>query len=239
MNLADSVKLVLKNKSQAIFSGFWRDDLANLLHETRSDLSHVFKNGYHQYQAIRKNGLKSSAHELIDSARDVFIIFRIIPRRVKRGFIQFRDDFIVELDKLPEQKQKTIFCIKVLGALSSFAVGAVYNMKLGKLDYSFTGIKRRNAFTQFLIAELIFKISQVFIMRFLNEVEKHLTDPDELNNLRYFKALFSDRNKLEEEVEHLEEQEFEQDRSITIVDDLKHYILTGKKTNHNKAMTEI
>lgn len=229
MNLADSVKLVLKNKSQSIFSEFWKEDLSHLLGETKGDISGLIRNGSEHLRYLKTAGVKGALKELVDSGFDAVTILRVIPSRVKNGFFQFRNEVIDELDRQSTQKQKTLFILKILGALSRFAIGVFYNLKIGNADLSFVGLKRRNAFTQLLIAELVFKISQIFILRFLVEVEKHLTDPDELNNLRYFKALFADRDKLESERENLEAQLTTDDRAILLVDDLKRFIMTGQK----------
>lgn len=233
MNLADSVKYVLKNKSQNVFKEFWKDDLANFFSESKSDISHFFKSSFEQFKKLKRGGVKISAKEMLESASDALTIFKVIPRRVKEGFAYFREDFIEELEKKTDQKQKTIFCLKVMGTLSSFIVGAVYNLKIGKSDLGFVGIRTKNAFTQFLVAELIFKISQVLIIKFLTEVEKQMEDPDELNNVRYFKTLLSDRDKIESERENLGEEASPGDPSIVIVDELKNYIMTGKRTLHN------
>ena len=229
MNLADSVKFVLKSKSQNIFGAFWKEDIKNLLSETKSDVTHFFKSSPHSFKYLKSKNIKVSAREALDSAADALTIVKVIPHRVRMGFSYFKDDFVNELENLPDQKQKTIFCLKVMGALSSFVVGALYNYKIGNTNITFPGLKQKNAFTQFLIAELIIKISQMFIMRFITEVEKHLSDPDELHNLRYFKVLFSDREKLEAEKEALELEQEPNDRSIEIVDELKNYIMTGTR----------
>ena len=233
MNLADSVKYVLKTKSQNMFQEFWREDLTNFFKESKSDISHFFKSSRDQFNKLRHGGAKVSAKEMLESASDALTIFKVIPRRVKEGFAYFKEDFVEELDKKTDQKQKTIFCLKIMGALSSFVVGAVYNFKIGKSDLTFVGIRTKNAFTQFLVAELIFKISQVVIVKFLTEVEKQMEDPDELNNIRYFKTLLSDRDKIESEREKLGELPDANDPSIIIVDELKNYIMTGKRTLHN------
>lgn len=229
MNLAESVKYVLKSKSQHLFGDFWRDDFKNILNEFKHDIAHLFKTSGQHFSQFRKEGLKISIREMLTSASDILAVFKIVPRRVKEGFKFFRDDFVSEIEKQSDQKQKTVYVLKVLGALSSFIIGAIYNLKVGQADFNFVGLKRKSAFTQFLVAELVFKISQVLIVRFLTEVEKHVEDPDELNNVRYFRALFSDRDKMESERENLPEDVPKDDPAIVIVDNLKSYIMTGKR----------
>lgn len=229
MNLADSVKYVLKRKSHNIFSDFWKDDLRNFFHQSHNDATHLFKSGIGQLKAVKELKINLSLKDIVESGMDVMTIFKVTPRRVKEGYLQFRDDFMNELDNQPDQKQKTIFCLKVFGALSSFVVGTFYSMKKGKTDFKIPGLKAQNAFTQFLLTEIVFKLSQVFIIRFLSEVERQMTNPDELSNIRYFKGLVSDRTQVlakEGEISQVHEPD---DRAIEIVEDLKNYIMTGKR----------
>lgn len=232
MNLADSVKFVLKRKSQNIFTEFWREDIKSLLVQGRNDISHLFKSGSSPKQLAKKAGINFSVKDILESSFDILTIFKVTPGRVKEGFVQFKDDFMNELEAQPDQKQKTIFSLKVIGALSSFGVGMFYSMKKGKTDFKLPGIKAKNAFTQFLLTEIVFKISQVFIVRFLTEVEAQMSNQDELKHIRYFKALVSDRTQMlakDGVVEHPIEPD---DRAIEIVEDLKNYIMTGKRQYH-------
>lgn len=232
MNLADSVKYVLKRKSHNIFSDFWKDDLKNFFRQSHSDATHLFKSGIGQIKYVKESGINLSFKDIVESGMDVMTIFKVTPRRVKDGYLQFKDDFMHELDKQPDQKQKTIFILKVFGALSSFVVGTFYSMKKGKTDFKIPGLKAQNAFTQFLLTEIVFKLSQVFITRFLSEVERQMTNPEELSNIRYFKALVSDRTQVlakEGEIPQFHEPD---DRAIEIVEDLKNYIMTGKRQFH-------
>ena len=232
MNLADSVKYVLKRKKHNIFTEFWRDDFKGLLKQSHGDVTHLFKSGVGQFKSAKESGIKFSVKDILESGMDVLTIFKVTPRRVKDGYLQFKDDFMHELDKHPDQKQKTIFILKVLGALTSFAVGTFYSMKKGGTDFKIPGLKAKNAFTQFLLTEIVFKLSQVFIVRFLNEVERQMTESDELSNIRYFKALISDRTQILAKEGEVEQPHEPDDRAIEIVDDLKNYIMTGKRQYH-------
>jgi hypothetical protein len=217
MNLADSVKKVLKTRSHHIFHDFWRDDLKNIVQDIASDIARLGRSGASTINAIKNSGFKFSIKETVDSGADALLIFKVLPSRVREGFKRFKDEFIIELDKLPDQKQKTLFCLKILGALTSFTIGAFYNIKKGKADFALSGLKRRNAFTQFIVAELVFKISQVFIYRFLSEVEHELSAPEDLKNVRYFKTLISTGSPVESD----------EDQSFILIDNLKRFIMTG------------
>jgi dsDNA-binding SOS-regulon protein len=227
MNLADSMKSVLKNKSH-VFSEFWKDDLKIVLTEVQNDLSRMVKDGKETIQSLKKDGIKINLKEMAESGADALLIFKVLPGRIKDGFTYFKDDLVEELESLPGQKQKTIFSLKVIGAVISFTIGIIYNIKKGRSDFSIKGLKRMNAFTQFIVAELVFKISQLILLRFLNEIEKQVTEPDELKHIRYFRELLSDREKAEAENEVLSSAE-PGDRAIEIVEDLKKYIMTGKR----------
>lgn len=227
MNLADSMKKILKNSSQNIFTDFWKDDLKTILKDIGRDVAHMAKSSAGSIRDIKKNGIKITAKEMMDSASDTLLIFKILPGRIRDGFAQFKEALVQELENQPDQKQKKIFSLKVIGALTSFTLGTIYNIKRGKTDFAFKGLRRRNAITQFIVAELVFKLSQLFIHRFLSELEKEVSDPEDLKNVRYFKDLISDRSKAEQEPGR--EVPVEADRAIEIVEALKHFIMTGKK----------
>jgi len=223
MNLADSVKYILKNKSQNFVKELWREDLKFILKDLGQDLSHLMKSGSTSLKSFKKNGYQINIKEALESGSDSLLIIKVLPGRIRQGFSIFKDEFIEELENQPDQKQKTIFCLKVIGALSSFTVGTIYNLKIGKTDFSLVGLKRRNAFTRFLVAELVFKISQRLIQKFLIELESQLTDKDDLNHVKYFKELLADRS-----ITKLETS----DSSIEMVDSLKTYIMKGQWKSH-------
>lgn len=227
MNLADSMKKILKSSGQNIFTDFWKDDLKTILKDVGRDIAHMAKSSAGSFRDLKKNGIKITAKEMVESAADTLLIFKVLPGRITEGFAQFKDQLIQELENQPDQKQKTLFSLKVIGALTSFTLGTIYNIKRGNTDFAFKGLRRRNAITQFIVAELVFKLSQVFIHRFLSELEKEVSDPADLKNVRYFKDLISDRSKAE--LDPGVEMPPGPDRAIEIVDDLKHFIMTGKK----------
>lgn len=223
MNLADSVKYILKNKSQNFVKELWKEDLKFILKDLGQDLTHLMKSGSTSLKSFKNSGYQFNIKEALESGSDSLLILKVLPGRIRKGFSLFKDEFIEELEKRPDQKQKTIFCLKVIGALSSFTVGTIYNLKIGKTDFSLVGLKRRNAFTRFLVAELIFKISQRLIQKFLIELESQVTDKDDLNHVRYFKELLADRSMKELETS---------DSSIEMVDSLKTYIMKGQWNTH-------
>lgn len=225
MNLADSLKHVLKNKSQHILSEFLNRDLKIILSNFGDDISKMYKSGKSSLKNLKNDGLKMSFKEMGESITDAFLILKVMPGRIKEAFVYFKEDLLVELEQQSDPKGKALLSFKVLGALTSFILGVIYNVKRGQTEFSMKGLKHRNAFTKFIVAELIFKITQHFFLRFLQELEQELTDPDDLKNVRYFRQLLSDETQPGEE-------SFDSDggdRAIEMVEDFKNYILTGKR----------
>lgn len=227
MNLAESMMFVLKNKSQNIFSSFWKNDVKLVLKDTKNDMGRLIKSGSGKFQEFKKQSFKENVADIKDSTLDAVTIFRVLPGRIKQGFIYFHEDLLNQLESLPEQKNKTIFCLKVIGVLSSFTLSALYGAQKTKSDLSLRGLKRTNAFTQMLAAELIMRISQVFVLRFITEVEGQMSDNKELKKLRYFKSLLSDGSK-NVKVDALVDEPLEEgDPAVVIVESLRTFILTG------------
>lgn len=222
MNLSESMKLVLKTRSQNIITDFWKSDVKSIIQEAKTDFGHFIS------RAPRDSiSLKHGIGDLKDSTFEFVTLVASIPGRVKKGFALFREDFLRELDNLEDSKEKTIFCIKVIGALTSFAVGTFYGIKKAKHDYSTSGLRTKNALTHFLAKELVLRLSQLFILRFLAEVEREVTEPEELRKLRFFKKMLLE-SKEDGNYEELSGQD-PQDPAFAIVESLKQYLLNGHK----------
>lgn len=218
MNLTESMKYVFKNRGSSLLSDFWKEDLRSILREVRDDVSHAFNSS--------DKKLRPSLSEWKDSAFDALTIIRYSPDRVKKGFAYFQEDFLKELENQKDSKEKAMFCLKVLGALTSFAINAAYGVRKARLDMYMPGIKnRRSAFTQFLLTELILKMSRLFIMRLITEVENQITEAEERKKLSFFKKLLNDYPS--QAAETLEATPG--DKAFEIVESLKTYVMTGKK----------
>lgn len=224
MNLADSLKSVIKNKSHHIFTDLWKEDAVRIVREIGDDLAHMAKS----VRSLKRRDFKFNVKELIESGADALLILKVLPGRVSEAFKYFQYDLHDEFEKIEDPKQKKILGLKIFGALTSFTIGSIYTVRKSAADFSLKGLRRRNAFTQFIIAEVIFKLSQMFIHKFLHEVEKLVTDEEDLKNIRYFKELVSDREQMEANAENFEEME-SSDPAIRIVDNLKYFIMTGKR----------
>jgi hypothetical protein len=218
MNLGESMKYVLKNRGQMIFTTFWQDDLRGVLKDVGNDFFNLAGQRQQRPAGPSYQNFTSSIGETIN-------VFKIIPRRMKQGFGYFKEDFLSELEQLPNSKQKTIFSMKVLGGLTRHVLTSVYSLKKSQTLLQVKGVKYRNAFTQFLVAELIIRIGQVFVLRLMSEVEKEVDDLESLNHIKYLKSVLRDPSH-----STLAETDFEStsgDRSLEIVENLKNYITTG------------
>lgn len=224
MNIADSLKHVLKNRSTSILSDFWKRDLKMILMNFGHDITEMYQAGVNSLQGLKKDGINISAKELGESLIDMVLILKVMPSRIKSAVGYFKEDLLNELESQEDSKQKALFSLKVLGAVTSLTLGIFYGIKKGQTEFKLKGLKRRNAFTRFIVAELIFKITQHFLQRILEEIEEELSDPDDSKNIRYFRQLLSERP------EPGEDQEIEpHDKAIEIVEKFKSYLITGKR----------
>lgn len=227
MNLAESMKHVLKSQTGVLFTAFWKDDVKLILSDVKTDFKKLKQNSADKFNHVRNQTVFETLTEVKNSAIDSVNIFKVVPQRIKEGFSIFAEDFLKEMEGLPDQKQKTIFSLKVLGALSSSTLSAFYGMRGTQVPIG--GLKLRGAFAHYLVTELVFKISQVFMLRFMAEVEKGLTDEQDQKNLRYFRELLSDKKRLENPDLPQDIAPQPGDKALEIVENLREFILTGKK----------
>lgn len=219
MNIADSMRHVLKNKSQNILTLLVKEDLKNIF----KDFVGVI------YSSTKKFPKKFKLKESLEDAKDTIsasaLLMKEIPRRLNDGFRVFSSELLIELDKLPDQKQKTIFCMKVLAGLSKLAISSVYDIGLG--DAKLLGFgKKRSLIKNVVLAKLVYKTIQALIIRMIQEMEKELTDLEELEQLQTFKKIVMDDsgNAIDKFFEGVTDAD---DRAFTIVNDLKRYIQSG------------
>jgi hypothetical protein len=218
MNIAESMAFVLKNKSQSIFSGFFKNDLKFIFKEIKTDFVTLGKSSKDTFVALPKKGFKIAWGDVKETSIETAHILRDIPKRVTVGFKNFRDDFLEELEGFGDPKEKTIFTMKVIGALSSFTLGTVAGVRGSKKGFG------RHSMTAFLKSEIILRLSQILVLRILNEVEKSLTDAEDLKNLSYFRTILTDvRGTGDVDIKDIHE-----DEAVKIVEKLKNYIMTGQ-----------
>lgn len=213
MNLAESMKYVLKNKTQTIVTSLVKEDLKSLLKKSTN---------------LKKFSLKDSFTEVKGNIQATILLVRAIPQRINEGFRIFTVELMQELDKLPDQKQRTKFCMKVLAGLSKFALSSAYEVGFG--DAKLLGFGRaKNVIPKKVVSKVLFKTIQSFIVKFIEEIEKEITDPEEIKNLKSFKDIVLDDsgNAIDKFFDGVTDPD---DRAFIIVENFKNYILTGGLT---------
>jgi hypothetical protein len=223
MNLSESVKFVLKNKTQNIFQLMVKEDLKKSIKEIPANVVAFTK---YSNRAIRRFSVKESLSEVKSSVYGTALLIKVIPQRTNEGMKIFFQDFIRELDQLSDPKERTVFCMKVLAGLSKFALSAAYDVGLG--DIKLLGFGRSKVtYSRAIVAKLIFKTLQSFIVRFIDEVEKEIEGQDDLNQLETLKKIVLDDsgNAIDKFFEGITDPD---DRAFKLVDNLRSYIVTGE-----------
>jgi hypothetical protein len=222
MNLADSMKHVLKNKSQNIFALIVKEDFTRIVKDFASGILDLnIKSTYKNFS------LKESFINIKDSIQGSVLLLKAIPLRVSDGFKIFSDEFMAEIDKFSDPKQKTVFCMKILAGLSKFAVSSAYDVGIGDGQILRLG-KNKNVIPNIVISRLMFKTIQSFLVRLIQEMENEITDLEELKNLQNYKDIILDdsANAIDKFFLGVTDPN---DRAFVIVDKLKKYILTGEQ----------
>lgn len=226
MKISESMKFVLKTKSQSIFSSLVKEDFKEIIKGFAGDIVSFRP----KKEAIRNFSFKDSFIEIKSSVQGTAILFKEIPRRLNEGFRIFQQELMDELDKLTDQKQKTMFCMRVLAGLSKFALSSAYDVGLG--DRKILGFKGnyKKVMTHAVASKLMYKTIQAFIIRFIQEVEKEISDPEELKSLQSFKDVILDDsgNAIDKFFDGVTDPN---DRAFIIIDNFKNYVRTGELTD--------
>ena len=222
MNLSESMKHVFKHKSQSIFSSLVKEDFKVILKGLAGDL---IPSKFHR-KTEKKFSIKESLVHMKHSVQGTALLLREIPHRLNHGFHLFQQELLAELEKLPDQKQKTMFCMKVLAGLSKLALSSAYDVGIGETKLLGLG-KAKKALTHAVAGKLMFRTIQAFIVRFIQEVEKEITDPVELKNLQNFRDIVLDDsgNAIDKFFEGVTDPD---DRAFGIVENFRNYIMTGE-----------
>ena len=166
---------------------------------------------------LRHEGPKPTLLELGRSSKKLFIVLKYLPKRILDGLNFFKSDFLEELESSQDQKEKTLLTLKVLGALTHFAITSFYELKKGNSKIRIKGLGPLNTVSNILIAELVFKMTSSFILRLLAAAETELSEED-IKHFNYFKQLIMDK-----------EIDQDWDQSVIIVEKFKKYIMTGER----------
>lgn len=211
------MKFVLKNSRQSLFKDFIFQDVKTIFNHLKSDFRKLLK---------ERSGTPSLS-SIKDSTIETAHVLKAIPGRMKKGFQFFKEDFIEELDQLEDPKDKAIFCMKVIGALTSFAVEIVYDLRRSAHMIYIPGATKKTAISEFFFTELVVQLSRLFVLRLIGEIEKHISGEDDLSNLKYFKHMLLVRPE-NENIEEWKTNDSEYG-SFQLVENLRNYILTGKR----------
>ena len=228
MNLAESMMYVLKNRRGALLTSFWKSDLKLVFKDVKKDLSEIIKASAGKLSTIKNQSVKETFADVKESTIDSVTVFKVVPNRIREAFHYFHQDLVDEMEAHPDQKQKTLFCLKVIGVLSSFTLKTIYGVKKSRHDLQIHGLKMKSAFAHVIASELLVRIIHVFTVRMINEIEAQMNDEEEKKKLHYFKSLLSNFNSVEPQQDMHHDLEHT-DRAFAIVEAFKTYILTGKR----------
>jgi hypothetical protein len=217
MNLAESVKFVIKNKSPKIFGSLIKQDLKNLLKETPANLIELTKS----------IDLGESLKDAKESIQGTALLLKVIPRRINNGLKNFGEDLVNELDQLPDQKQRTVFFMKVLASLSRFALSSAYDIGLGEVKLLGIG-KGKIVYSRLIAAKIFYKLIQVFIVRLIEEIEKEVDNVDEIEKLKNLKILVLDNsgNAIDKFFDGVIDPN---EKAYQIVEKFKKYVFSGER----------
>lgn len=195
MNLGEAMAFVLRTKGQNIIQNFWKEDLASIVGDVVSDAVTAFRDG----KSIWRNlSLRDTPGKIASAISEVYEISRVMPGRIKFGLTELQRELTEELDKKSDSREKALFCLQVIGILSSSTLGTYYNLRSPGKNLSIRRLPVRSAVAQFVLAELLLRSLKLFLLRFLRELEKEITNDDDLNHVKYFILLLKDGNAAED-----------------------------------------
>ena len=208
MTITDSVKEVFKHRSLSIMKELFTVDVKLVFTDLLQEALLLFQSA---------RNLTFSPSDIKESLIQGYEILKILPGRIHQGLQFFRDDFLQELEGKKDQSEKTEFCLKVFGALTSYTLEILVSIKSGKSDVQLRGF-RTNAFTRFLAMELILRMTRLFLRRLLWEIEANLSEMEDREKIKYFHELLSGDQTF---------HDLPKDPAINVVQKLRFYILTG------------
>ncbi len=224
MNISESMKFVLKNKGQLIFSSILKEDLKNIFKDGHGSIIAFGRAGK---KTLKNFSAKNSFAEIKDSIQGTSLLIKVLPQRVNEGFKYFSNDMIIELDKKNDSKEKTVFCMKVIAGLCRFALSSAYDVGLGEMKLLGFGTKK--IYSRVILSKLLFKLIQSSIIRLIEEMEKEVTEIEERELLESYKKIIlnDEANAIDKIFEGLSDPT---DPAFVLVENFKHYVLTGQKS---------
>ncbi len=195
MKLGEAMTFVLRDKGPNLIQNFWKEDLASLVGGVLRDAAGTFRDGKSKW---RNFSLREAPGKIAGAVAEVYHVTRVMPGRIKFGLTEFQSEMADELDTKSDSREKALFCLQVIGILSSSTLSTYSNLRSPGKSFSIRRLKIRSAAAQFVLAELLLRSLKLFLHRFLKELEKEITDEDDLNHVRYFIRLLKDGNIPEE-----------------------------------------
>jgi hypothetical protein len=213
VKLGDAMAFVLRNKGQTIIHNFWKEDLASIVTGVVGDAVKTYQQGKSSWKNFSPKELPM---KMASAAKEIFEVTRVMPGRIRTGLTEFQTDMSAELDKREDASKKALFCLQVVGILSTSTFSTYYNLK------STSRFPLKSAVAQFVLAELALRSMRLFLLRFLVEVESNVTDEQDLKHLNYFVRLLRDEDPGDEPPLARPE-----DAAFNITERLKKNILNG------------
>lgn len=219
MNLGEAMFSVLRNKGPSLIQEFWKEDVARLFGDVISDGARTFREGR---EKINKTSFRSLPGNIVQTSSELIHIARYLPGRIRKGLSEFQKDMVFQLESKADSREKALFSLRVLGILTSSTAGTFYNLRSPGKGLSLGKLRIRSALAQYLIAEFALKSLRLFLRRFLSELEKELTLPEDLDHVRYFKRLV-DGEEREQDIP----DPASDDPAFVITERLRNNILNG------------
>ena len=140
-----------------------KEDLKTIVLDFKNEWVKLFIDTKSLMLKLRHEGPRPTLLELGRSSKKMFIVLKYLPTRILDGLNFFKSDFLEELESSQDQKEKTLLSLKVLGALTHFAVTSFYELKKGNSKIRIKGLGPLNTVSNIIIAELVFKMTSSFI----------------------------------------------------------------------------
>jgi hypothetical protein len=159
--------------------------------------------------------------------QDTALLLKLLPQRLRAGFLIFISDFLLEMEQMPDKKERLVYSMKVLAALSKLAFSSAYDLGLIGPPKLLGFGKVTRAPARIILSKVLYRSIQEFLIRFIEQLEKEELDATELKNLQTFKKIILDDagNAIDKFFSGIIDP---QDRAFNSVERFKNFIFTGE-----------
>jgi len=114
-----------------------------------------------------------------------------------------------------------------LASLSKFALSAAYDIGLGEVKLLGVG-KGKIVYSRLIAAKIFYKVFQLFIIRLIDEIEKEVTNINELEKLKNLKDIVLDNsgNAIDKFFDGVIDPN---DEAFLVVEKFKKYVFSGER----------